>query len=148
RGIATRSQGDARLSAEVATFMHTLVADLGDNISIGRMLIDENLLPETAQASIYRAIHQRLTDQAAASFGTSRYATGYFTGGETIYPGRDLAEFRRRFVDYLIRTRGYDEARLLLATIKHEMADARLALDTTATDNTSSEDQSRYGWVP
>jgi tetratricopeptide (TPR) repeat protein len=149
RAIANRARGDAKLTSDVATFFHTTITDLGDNTSIGRLLIDENLLPEASQASIYRAIHQRLSDQAAAVFGTSRYENGYNNGSEYVQPARDLSEFRRKFVDYMIRNRQFDEARLLVATIKHELADARLALKASAgEDSGTSEDESRYNWVP
>lgn len=139
REIANRARSDAKLTSDVATFFHTTITDLGDDTSIGQLLIDENLLPEAAQASIYRAIHQRLSDQAAAVFGTSNYNYG---------PARELGDFRRKFVDYMIRNRQFDEARLLISTIKNELADARLALKASSGDDGASEDESRYNWVP
>jgi cellulose synthase operon protein C len=140
REIANRARGDAKLTNDVATFFHTTISDLGDNTSIGQLLIDESLLPEAALASIYRALHQRLSDQAAALFGTSGYVNG---------PSQALSEFRRKFIDYMIRNRQYDEARLLVATIKHEMEDARLALKASdSEDSSASEIESRYNWLP
>src|SRR5919206_536229 len=48
REIANRARGDARLTNDVATFFHTTMTELGDNTSIGELLIAENLLPEAA----------------------------------------------------------------------------------------------------
>jgi tetratricopeptide (TPR) repeat protein len=139
RDIAERARADAKLTNDVATFFHTTIADLGDNTSVGKLLIDEDLLPEASLASIYRALHQRFSDQAAATFGTSGYEYG---------PARQLADFRRRFVDYMIRNRQYDEARLLISTIRNELADARLALKATGDDSNMSEEENRYNWLP
>ena len=75
--------------------------------------------------------------------GTSRYEDGYWNGTEHIYPAQELAEFRRRLLDYLIRTRAFDEARLLLTTIKQEQADIKLALED---EDGYGED--RYEWLP
>jgi predicted Zn-dependent protease len=139
REIANRARMDAKLTSDVATFFHTTITDLGDNNSIGQLLIDEHLLPEAMLASIYRALHQRLSDQAAATFGTSGYEYG---------PARELADFRRKFVDYMIRNRQYDEARLLVSTVRNELADARLALKATGDDSNMNEAESRYSWLP
>ncbi|HJQ22454.1 MAG TPA: tetratricopeptide repeat protein [Blastocatellia bacterium] len=141
RDIANRARGDAKLANDVATFFHTTITELGNNTSIGQLLIDENLLPEAAQASIYRALHQRLSDHAAATFGTS--------GDESSQAARELGDFRRKFIDYMIRNRQFDEARLLVATIKHELSDARLALKADGGDDSgATEAEARYNWLP
>ncbi|MFL6274573.1 MAG: tetratricopeptide repeat protein [Blastocatellia bacterium] len=141
REIANRARGDAKLTGDVATFFHTTMTELGENTSIGELLIDENLLPESALASIYRTVHQRLSDHAAATFGTSGY--------ETSEAARALGDFRRKFIDYMIRNRQFDEARLLVATVKHELSDARLALKAQGSDdNGPTGEETRYNWVP
>jgi hypothetical protein len=66
---------------------------------IGRLLIQESLLPESQLSGIYRLVHQRLSDKAAAVTGTEEYENGYWTGTEVFYPGRELAEWRRRVLD-------------------------------------------------
>jgi thioredoxin-like negative regulator of GroEL len=120
------------------------------DLTIGRMLVEENLLPEASLASIYRTVHQRLSDSAAAVFGTSEYEDGYFNGSQYTYPAKALADWRRRFVDYLIRNRSFDEARLLMATIKQEQSDNALALETQSGEGESSHssDEERYDWLP
>jgi len=149
RDIAVRARADAKLTAEVATFFHTTLTAAPDDLTIGTMLIEENLLPEAMLASIYRTLHQRYADTAAASFGTTEYYNGYYNGSETFYPARALAEWRKGFVDYLIRTRSFDEARLLITTIKQELSDTAIALrqegaDLNTGDTTAS---SNYDWV-
>jgi predicted Zn-dependent protease len=149
-GIANRARGDAKLTGEVATFFHTAITSMPGDLTVGRMLIEENLLPEQNLASIYRTLHQRLSDAAAGVFGTSEYEDGYFNGSEYIYPAKALADWRRRFVDYLIRIRSFDEARLLVATIKQEQSDNALALETQSSGDESdgSTDEGRYDWLP
>src|SRR6185436_6434951 len=84
---------------------------------------------------------QRLSNKATAVAGTEEYENGYWTGTEVFYPGRELAEWRRRILDYLIRTRSLDEARLLIVEIKQEQAALRLASEENAL-------QERYEWLP
>lgn len=150
RTIANRARGDAKLTADVGTFFHTAITGMPGDLTIGRMLVEENLLPEANLVSIYRTLHQRLSDAAAAVFGTSEYENGYFNGSEYVYPAKALADWRRRFVDYLIRNRSLDEARLLLATIRQQQSDDALALETLSSDEESgdSSDEDRYDWLP
>src|SRR6185436_14520774 len=84
---------------------------------------------------------QRLSNKATAVAGTDEYENGYWTGTEIFYPGRELAEWRRRILDYLIRTRSFDEARLLVVEIKQEQAALRIASEENAL-------QERYDWLP
>ena len=143
RGIAQRASRDQKTANEVATFFHNAINSMPGDLAVGRMLIEESLLPENTLGSIYRTMHQRLSDVAAAVLGTSRYEDGYYNGTETVYPARELADWRKGLVDYLIRTRAFDEARLLIATIKREQSDAELALE-----DKSSAAVDRYDWVP
>jgi len=144
RDIAERASLDPKSLNEVATFFQNATNSMPNDLVIGRMLIEENLLSENALGGIYRGVHQRLSDLASAVFGTPAYENGYYTGGEFVYPARELAEWRKRVIDYLIRTRSFDEARLLIATIKREQADSELALSSA--EGSSTED--RYGWLP
>jgi hypothetical protein len=130
----------------VATFFHNVINSTPADLAIGRLLIEENLLPENTLASIYRTMHQRLSDFASAVFGTSAYENGYYTGTEYFYPARELADWRKRFLDYLIRTRSYEQARLLIATIKREQDDLELATESDEEGGSTSED--RYDWLP
>jgi cellulose synthase operon protein C len=141
REIADRARSDARLSEEAAGFFQRVITRTPEDMVIGRLLIEEGLLPETNLTSIYRLVHQRLSNKAQAVFGTEEYEQGYWSGTEFFYPGRALAEWRRRLLDYLIRTRAFAEARLLIATIRQEQADLKLA---------SQEDtvEDRYEWLP
>jgi tetratricopeptide (TPR) repeat protein len=148
--VANRARADSRLAGEVGTFFHTAIAGMPGDLTVGRMLIESNLLPEASLASIYRTMHQRLSDAAAAVFGTPEYEDGYFNGSEYVYPAKALADWRRRFLDYLIRNRSFDEARLLVATIKRELSDNALALETQSGGEQSddSEGGERYDWLP
>jgi predicted Zn-dependent protease len=150
RDIANRARGDAKLAGEVAAFFHTAIMSMPGDLTVGRTLIAENLLPESSLAVIYRSMHQRLSDLAAAVFGTPEYEDGYFNGNDYVYPAKELADWRRRFVDYLIRNRSFEEARLLVATIKQEQADNTLALETKSGEEGSeaSTGEDRYDWVP
>jgi predicted Zn-dependent protease len=150
REIANRARTDAKLTGEVATFFHTAITSMPGDLTIGRMLIEESLLPEASLASIYRTMHQRLSDAATAVFGTSEYEDGYFNGNQYIYPAKALADWRRRFVDYLIRARSFDEARLLIATINQEQSNNSLALETRSGDEESDDStgEDRYDWLP
>jgi cellulose synthase operon protein C len=143
RDIAQRAGRDQKTANEVATFFHNAINSMPSDLAIGRLLIEESLLPENALGSVYRTIHQRLSDAAAAVFGTPEYENGYYNGTEFIYPARELADWRKRLLDYLIRTRTFDEARLLIATIKREQSDAELALE-----DRSSTSEDRYEWLP
>ncbi|HWN98423.1 MAG TPA: hypothetical protein VNS63_04060, partial [Blastocatellia bacterium] len=147
RQIAERSNRDSKLAAQIAAFFQNLVNSTPGDQVIGGLLIQEGLISETALASIYRTMHQRLTDQAAAVFGTSEYENGYYNGNDYVYPARALAEFRKRFLDYQIRTGLYDEARLLIATIERERRDLELAQEPKDEDEGSSGED-RYEWLP
>jgi predicted Zn-dependent protease len=142
REIARRATADARAANNVAMVLQSIVNRASGDLAIGRMLIDEKLLPESALAPVYRAVHQRLSAQAQAVFGTPQYYDGYWNGTEYIYPAKELSDFRRQLLDLLIRARAYDEARLLMTAINREKADLELALD---------EDEYRedyYEWTP
>jgi predicted Zn-dependent protease len=144
RDIADRASREPKSISEVAAFFQNSINGTPGELSIGRMLIEENLLPESALGGIYRTIHQRLSDIAASVFGTPEYENGYYTGTQFVYPARELAEWRKLLIDYLIRNRAYDEARLLIRTIQREEADALLALEENE-EGSSTED--RYEWV-
>jgi predicted Zn-dependent protease len=143
RDIAERASHDQKAANDVAVFFHNAINSMPGDLAIGRMLIEESLLPENVLGSIYRTIHQRLSDVATGVFGTPQYEDGFYNGTEYIYPARELADWRKRLLDYLIRTRTFDEARLLIATIKREQSDAELALE-----DRSSTAQERYDWLP
>ena len=146
REIAERAGNDPKTASEAATFFHNAINSMPGEMIIGRMLIEENLLPENTLASIYRTMHQRISDLASAVLRTPAYENGYYSGGEYLYPARELAVWRKRLVDYLIRTSSYDEARLLIATIKREQADQDRALESDEESGSTSED--RYDWLP
>ena len=146
RRIAERGNGDSDLTSAVAVFFQNLVNVTSSDLVIGGLLIQERLLSDAALASIYRTVHQRLSDQASAVFGTSEYENGYYNGDEYVYPARALAEFRRRFIDYQIRMRSFDESRLLIATIEREQKDLALSQDPGGDAQSSRND--RYEWLP
>jgi len=146
RSIAERAGRDQKTASEVATFFHNIINAMPSDLIVGRMLIEENLLPDNTLASIYRTIHQRLSDFASAVIGTPQYESGYYGGTEFVYPARELADWRKRLVDYLIRSRSPDEARLLIETIKREQADQEIALK--GGDDSISEGEDRYDWLP
>lgn len=143
RDIAQRASRDQKSASDVATFFHNAINAMPGDLAIGRLLIEESLLPESVLGGIYRTVHQRLSDVAAGVFGTPQYEDGFFNGTEFVYPARELADWRKRLLDYLIRTRAFDEARLLIATIKREQNDAELALI-----DKSSTSEDRYEWLP
>jgi Tfp pilus assembly protein PilF len=145
RDIAERANRDPKTASEVATFFHNVINNIPNDLAIGRLLIEENLLPENLLASIYRTIHQRLSDIAQSVFGTPEYENGYYSGTAYVYPARELADWRKVLIDYLIRTRAYDESRLLIRTIQREQADEKLALEG---DEEGGSTQDRYEWVP
>ena len=145
REIAERAGSDARQISDTAAMFQAAVTQTPADVVIGRMLIEEGLLPEASLAGVYRTINQRITDMAASVFGTSEYDNGYFTGTDYFYPAQEMRDWRRRFVDYLIRTGAMDQARLLIATIRKEQADLALALENPA-EESSGED--RYDWLP
>ena len=146
REIANRASRDPKLASEVATFFHNIINSIPGDLVIGRMLIEEELLPETTLASIYRTMHQRVSDLASGVLGTPAYENGFYSGSEYFYPARELADWRKRLIDYLIRGRSFDEARLLVATIKREQADQERALESDEEGNSTFED--RYDWLP
>jgi Tfp pilus assembly protein PilF len=146
RDIAGRANRDQKTASEMATFFHNAINSTPGDLIIGRMLIEENLLPENTLASIYRTMHQRLSDLAWAVIGTPQYENGYYSGTEFVYPARELADWRKRLIDYLVRTRSFDEARLLIQTIKREQTDQKLALAGGEQNGSTPED--RYDWLP
>jgi predicted Zn-dependent protease len=148
RLVAERARADGRLTGDVAAFFQSTINALPLDTVLARMLIDERLLPEVGLAPIYRTVHQRLSDTAAAVFGTDQYDNGFYNGDRWIYPTRELAEWRKIFVDFLIRQRSFDEARLLVATIKREQADLQLARTGQADEEDSYSYEDRYEWVP
>lgn len=146
REIANRASRDARTQTETATFFHNAITGMPGDLVIGRMLIEEELLPESGLASIYRTMHQRISDLAASVLGTPAYENGFYTGTDYIYPARELADWRKRLIDYLIRARSFDEARLLVATIRREQSEQDVALEDEQGGETSYE--FRYDWLP
>ncbi|HET9533198.1 MAG TPA: hypothetical protein VFQ92_22780, partial [Blastocatellia bacterium] len=144
REMARRASGDSSLTGEVAATFNRAISRMPSDLVIARMIIDESLLPDPLLSGLYRLMHQRLSDLAAAVFGTSQYENGYYSGSEYIYPAQGLADFRRRLLDYLIRQRSFDEARLLIATIRQEQADLGLALE----DDDGERAEQRYYWLP
>jgi predicted Zn-dependent protease len=147
REIAGRGSLDARLAAETATMFQAAVNGLPDDLQLARMIVEESLLPESVISVFYRAVHQRLSDAADAVVGTSEYEDGYLSGGGYIYPARELAEWRKRFVDYLIRNGSNSEAVLLIATIKKEQSELALATEPNQ-DYEGSSGEDRYDWLP
>ncbi|HXG66499.1 MAG TPA: tetratricopeptide repeat protein, partial [Blastocatellia bacterium] len=145
REAANRAAADKNLQAAVAAFFQGTLNRLPGDILLSTFLIEEDLLPEAGRAAVYRLHHQRLSDKAAAVFGTSEYEDGYYDVDGYFYPAQALAEWRKRFLDYLIKARAFDEARLLIATIRQEQADLALALRES--DETSYR-QDRYEWLP
>src|SRR4029434_9655577 len=111
-----------------------------------RMLFEEELLPANALASVYRTIHQRISDIASSVLGTPAYENGYYSGSEYLYPARELSVWRKRLIDYLIRARSFDEARLFIATIKREQMDQERAFESDEESGSTFED--RYDWLP
>ncbi|MFY9570273.1 MAG: hypothetical protein WAV20_02570, partial [Blastocatellia bacterium] len=146
REIAARASSDPKSISEVAAFFSDAITGMPGDLIIGRLLVEERLLPENALAVIYRTMHQRISDIAASVLGTPAYENGYYSGSDYIYPARDLADWRKRLIDYLIRARSFDEARLLIATIKREQADEERALESDEQGGSSSEN--RYDWLP
>jgi cellulose synthase operon protein C len=146
RDIADRASSDSKTAGDVAAFFHNAINSMPGDLIIGRMLIEESLLPENTLASLYRTMHQRISDLAAGVLGTPAYENGFNNGEEYIYPARELATWRKRIVDYLIRVRSFDEARLLIVTIKREQADLERALQSDEEAGSTSED--RYDWLP
>jgi tetratricopeptide (TPR) repeat protein len=125
--------------AEAATTLSRIVSHLGEDFSIGQMIVEEELLPEAHLGAIYRTVHQRLEDLAAQLEGTPEYEGGYSVDGRYIYPAAELSRWRKRLLDYLIRNGSLGQARLLIQTIKREQSQLRLALEDV-TDH--------YDWLP
>jgi len=146
RDIAERSSRDSKTAGDLAAFFQNAINGMPGDLIIGRMLIEESLLPESSLGSIYRTMHQRISDLAAGVLGTPAYENGFNNGAEFVYPARELATWRKRIVDYLIRLRSFDEARLLIATINREQADLERALQSDRDAGTTTKD--RYDWVP
>ena len=142
RDIANRAAADARTQGETATFFHNVINGIPGDLVIGRLLIEEELFPEAALGAIYRTMHQRISDLASAVLGTPAYENGFYTGSEYFYPARELADWRKRLIDYLIRGRSFDEARLLVATIKREQDEQDIAFEDV------DESYDRYDWLP
>jgi predicted Zn-dependent protease len=150
RDIAGQLSADGHLGKEQSDFFHTILDRTPEDAAIGRMLIEEKLVPDAMQGSIYRLVHQRLSDMAAAVFGTAEYDSGYYSGNEFIYPAKQLSQWRRKLLDYLIRTGSLDEARLLIATIKREQSDLKVATIENQTREESGESGAtdNYPWLP
>ncbi|MCI0486123.1 MAG: hypothetical protein L0229_05935 [Blastocatellia bacterium] len=144
RDLARRAGRDPQLANQMGTFFQGLINRAPADTRVGRLLITENLLPATQLSGIYRVVHKRLSDVAAAVFGLPEYENGYWTGSDYVYPAQDLSYWRRRFLDHLIREGSLDEARLLISTIKQEQTELARAL----TERASAESATRYEWVP
>ena len=145
REISDRASRDPKTQTDVATFFHNAINSMPGDLVIGRMLIEEELLPENTLAGVYRTMHERFSNLAAAVLGTSAYENGYYVGSEYIYPARELADWRKRLTDYLIRARAFDEARLLVATIKREQDEQEITLES---DEEGGSYDFRYDWLP
>src|SRR5262249_27783014 len=113
---------------------------------IGRAIIEERLLPESYLASIYRVIHTRMSDLAAALVGTPEYDGGLQVEGQYIIPSQALAELRRQYLDYLIRNNSLNEGRLLIDSIRREQAN--LMLPTQTGSGTEPDVYEHYEWLP
>ena len=150
RDIAAACQENPSLAAPEVSFFQNVVEKTPLDISIPRMVIDEKLLPEASLGGFYRTVHQRLTNMAAGVVGTEAYEEGYNNGLETIYPARDLAEWRRRLIDYFVRISAYNEARALIATIQKEQSDVQLTLKAAnpGEDSSATAFVDHYDWLP
>ncbi|HEY6333843.1 MAG TPA: tetratricopeptide repeat protein, partial [Blastocatellia bacterium] len=150
RDIAVACQNDPALAGPEVSFFQTIVESIRLDVSIPTMVVEDNLLPEASLGFFYRTVHQRLTDSAAETVGTEEYETGYNNGLETVYPARDLSEWRRRLLDYLIRIGSYSEARSLVATIEKEQTSLQLTLKARNPGDDSSADAfvDHYDWLP
>lgn len=124
REIAARAGADSKITKEVAaTFAH-IIERLPDDLPLGRSIIWEELLPEASLGDIYRMIHRRMSNSAAATWKRSEYSSSYWTGSAE-FSSSDLRGWRRHFVDYLIRHGLLDEARLVVEGAKGEQAGSR-----------------------
>ncbi len=144
REIARRGASEARAANPAATTLKNIVNSTPGDLEIGEMLIDERLIPDNQLASVYRTLHDRLADMAAAVFGTSDYEDGYWNGSRQVYPAQELDQFRRKLLDYLIRNRSFAEARVLALTIEQEEADRWQALDESDREYAARY----YEWLP
>lgn len=136
-------RGDAKTTGAIASSLDRVMSMTPNDMRIGRLVVEKRLLPESQLLAIYRTIHQKYADAATATFGTAEYEDGTEVGGVMVYPARDLSEWRRNFLDYLIRTKALDEAKLLVTTIKQEQSDINLALEDTDDESTDY-----YDWLP
>lgn len=140
---------DARTATAVASTFENILRGAPNDLLIGKLIIEEKLLPAAALSGIYRTLHQRYTELAVSTFGTPEYEDGLTFNGAFVNPGRDLSEFRRDYIDYLVRSNSLAEARLLIESIKREDAENDLALEDQATGD--DEEQSvtdYYEWLP
>jgi Tfp pilus assembly protein PilF len=150
REIAAASQDDPVLARQEAGFFQNVVERIPLDLTIPRMVVEEKLLPDSALAYFYRTVHQRLTDAAASVVGTPAYEAGYNNGLENVVPARDLSDWRRRLLDYLIRNASFAEARLLVTTIQKEQADLQVTAKPRDTDDDSTDTGyvDHYDWLP
>ncbi len=145
REIANRA--NAQTQNAVAASFSKIMNNTPNDMDIGLLIIDERLLPESQLLPVYRAIHQKYADAAAATFGTPEYEDGTTFNNSYIYPARDLSEWRRKFLDYLIRVSNLSEARLLITSIRREEKEAAVALESQSGDE-ESEPVDYYEWLP
>jgi hypothetical protein len=150
RDIAAAAADDPVIVRQEAGFFENIVDRIPRDLVIPRMVVEEKLLPDSALGYFYRTVHQRLTDAAASVVGTPEYEAGFNNGLESVVPARDLSEWRRRLLDYMIRNASYNEARLLVTTIQKEQADLQITLkQSKAGDDTSDAGYvDHYDWLP
>ena len=143
--IAERA-ASSKLTSQAAEALYATITALPSDTVIGRTIIEEQLLPDAHLASIYRVIHTRMSDLAAALVGTPEYDGGLQVEGQYIIPSQALAELRRQYLDYLIRNNSLNEARLLIDSIKREQAN--LMLPTQAGSANEPDVYEHYEWLP
>ncbi|MBI3652730.1 MAG: hypothetical protein HY231_17040 [Acidobacteria bacterium] len=142
-------RADTKLQPAVASTFENILNRLPDNLGIGRDIVDGHLLPEHLLTGIYRAMHGRYVEIARATFGTPEYDGEYYVGDEVVNPARDLSDFRHRFLDYLMRSNSWAEAKALVSEIKREQEEIALTYEEPSSDDESNRTATdHYEWLP
>ena len=143
RNIVAAAGKDARTTSDVAAMLYNVVNQTGEDLTIGRLVVEEDLFPAELLTTFYRSIHKRMSELAAGVAGTPEYDDGYQVGASYFYPARDLAQFRKRLADHLIRRGAIDEARLLIDGAKKDLADLAAASDEDSEGGVAQQ----YDWL-
>ncbi|KAF0248667.1 MAG: hypothetical protein FD167_1932, partial [bacterium] len=111
RKVALAGKNNNNLSKAIADALYQVIRDNPNNIKLGQMLVQEDLVTTTeAKTTVYRAMLERYQDLLVAVTATGgSYRDGEYYSSDKV--GSLLDGHERKLIDFLIADRQFDQVR-------------------------------------